>query len=217
MINCQFISNSCSHYLLMFSSTSNGSVQFINCQFITNSVDFNSKLIKLHKNINVEFNRCDFFNTSGAHVIEIKGKETNPASITIKDTNYSFIKTYYDSYSKCVILLSHATLILEDSVSFYYIINFDSVICLVGNSKITISGTVKFKYNRVLAIIDMDADNMQSQYIMIKENSVFKISDNEVDTFFHKIQSKMYRSQPYCIFQYFTFSTNKMKMEPKTF
>ena len=161
----------------------------------------------------MEFNGCDFFNNSGTYIIEIKGKETNPASITIKDTNYSSIKTYYENYLKYVILLSHATLILVDSVSFYYIINFDSIIFLVGNSKITISGTVKFKYNHVLAIIDMDVG---SQYITIKENSVFNISDNEVETFFHSTASKMY-PQPYCIFQYFTFSANKIKMEPKIF
>ena len=240
IINCQFVSNSYSHHLLLFSSTHNGSVQFINCQFINNAVleeslrIYSSKihkkpiLIKLEKNINVEINNCDILN-SGLTVLQITGTEENPANVIIINTNFIYSATLrYDSgptYSTRIrrqtgflmvlnfISLSHTTLTLVSSVNFNNISDFglNSIIGLEGNSTITISGAVNFSYNNVTVLIDLHESNVNLQYIMIQENSILNISHNEITSFFNTSITKMH-TRHFCIFQYFTILTSKVKL-----
>ena len=171
IINCQFASNTYFNHLFLFSSKSYASVQFVNCKFINNGIlDLvNSKLIMLYESINVELNNCEFYD-SIEMVIEAMGKDTNPSNVIIKNTNYSTTKTFIHFTKFCFsfISLSHTTLTLVDSVNFYNISDFDSIICLRGNSTISISGTVKFSYNYVVALINLHENNIHSQYIIIK-------------------------------------------------
>ena len=74
IIDSHFTSNTFSNHLFFFSSTNNGSVQFINCQFMNNSISKLNKitqpvLINLYDHINVQFNNCNFHD-SGVKILQ---------------------------------------------------------------------------------------------------------------------------------------------------
>ena len=214
IVDCQFVSNTYFNYLF---SVSNGTVQFIDCQFINNSVSLEPFgypqpiLIKMHRSIDVEFINCNFHD-NGENILQISGQSTL-ANIIIKNTNYSATASiHYES----LISLLHATLTIKDSVNFYNITGFTSIIDLEESSTIIISGTVKFLYLNVDILIDFHKNYKHLHYIIIKENSILNISHNTVQGFFYTGQYKIY-PQPYCIFQYLTQLTSKAKLNKKNF
>ena len=176
IINCLFVSSYLDR-MFFFSSASNGSVEFIKCQFINNDINVLLKLdgvlIELDRFINVEFNNCDFHAFKEDTILQAHGEEGNQINVVIRNTNY--IATTSSMFPlRSFFSLSYTTLILVDSVNFYYITGFSSIIFLKLNSTIIISGTVIFSHNDVHALIDLYKNNIQ--YIIIKENSILNIA-----------------------------------------
>ena len=230
IMNCQFISNLYTHQLFLFASTSNGSVRIFNCQFIDNTITnkdiytvFSKEwLIKLYKSIAIEIHNCNFHGKNSANILKTFGKNVNPINVVIRNTNYTNIIYYRWAArhapaddSNCFILFSHTTLTLVDSVNFYNNnAHYYNLICLEGNSTVLISGTVKFLHNTVKVLINFYNNN--KQYIKIKENSVLNIGHNNVNPFGIDQPITKY-PVPFCLFQYYTNSTSKVRMENKIF
>ena len=219
IINCQFISFKFGGHLLLFASTSNGSVQFINCQFITSRGIFKYSLyfvhqlaapIQLHESINVEFNNCYFQGNNVDQILQTHGTISSPINLVIRNTNYTsrYLELNYDPDR--FISLLHTKLTLVESVNFYGISYFKSVISVFGNSTIIISGTVNFLRNHGHVLIKL-YDNIQ--YIIITENSIVNISHNKVWSFFEFSPPITKYPYPFCFFQYISSSMSKMRMK----
>ena len=214
--DCQFISNIYKYQLISFSSTSNSNVRFSNCIFENdkpsilmelpeNTLDYIlNHLIKLYEQVNVEFNNCNFHDSSDQIMIQVDGQAANPANVVIRNTNYTITTTMYSSYTVVyrtrlwLILISHATLILMDSVIFYDITSYESIIFLEGNSTIIMSGKVMFSFNDVEILINMYKSN--KQYIMIIENTTLYISHNKVKSLFNTNLPTAKYPYPTCFF-----------------
>ena len=219
IINCEFVSNTYRHHLFFFTSTSNGSVQFTNCLFINNSIitiinTIDAVLIELHGFIKLEFNNCNFHQNT---ILQTQGTKVNPINVVIKNSNYTTTMSNMTSqHTRFIILLSHTTLALMNSVSFHNIMDFNSIIALTGNSTIIITGTVKFSRNHVDALMDF---HNNKKYIIIKENSILNISHNVVKSLFNTNLPMSKYPYPFCFYQYFAKSTSqsKVKMEKSNF
>ena len=221
IIDCYFVSDT-NHIsqLLLFSSTCNGSVQFTNCRFINNVIlevpDAQTTLVRLNGSIQAEFNNCDFY---GNKILESYGRSVNPINVVVRSTVYNYTTAMLRAtQNTSVLLLSHTTLILADSVSFQNITGVYSIISLTGNSTIVISGTVKLSHNVAHVLINLY--NSNKQYIIIKENSILNISHNEAWLLFKTNLPISKYPFSYCFFQYFTnhSSTGKqVEMEKRDF
>ena len=233
LINCQFIKNVYTDHLLLFSSSSNGSVKFINCQFI-NNVNFYTMvyitmhnimqvsprryvkpaLIKLHLNVRLEFENCRFYANSEheAQIVQAHGSGTNPATVVIKNTTFSYYTTETtnpyqnwfnaDMLDLSFIYLSNSILLLETSVFFNNITTPNGIISLKGNSTIIVSGSVEFSHNIGQDLINFY--NNSIKYIIMKENSVINITYNDVWLFFATKRTGTRYQYPFCLFQYFS-------------
>ena len=236
IVNCQFISNIYRDQLFFLASTSNANVHFYNCHFINNmplsdkqhiriqvNPDYKTflvddELIKLFGRINVEFSNCKFHSKNDDRVLGTYGKIVNPRSIVIQNTNFtttmsnSHVVLGLSSY----IYLSYTTLKLMGLVNFYNVITRRSIISLVDNSTIVISGTVNFSYNHVPQLISFDFNNVK--YIIMKENSVLNISNNKASWPLFSIGlPKTKYPYPFCFFQYLTSSTFETTMQMRNF
>ena len=224
IINCRFVPvinyPDINHYneVILLSSKNNGSVQFTNCQFINNAVleDPGAKytLMRIHESIIVEYNDCDFYGNNENQILETYGHKLNSINLVIRNTVFTA------DHISSIFSLSYTTLILADSVSFHNITTFINtnsynIISLEGNSKIIISGTVKFLYNHVPVLIDFYKNNIK--YIVINENGTLVISHNKVWSFFCTNLPTTKYPYPFCIFQYFTNSISKLRMEKRNF
>ena len=225
MINCQFISFRSGGHLLSFASTSNGSVQFINCQFITSGGIFLynrcpyfvhqlAAPIQLLESVNVEFNNCYFQGNNVDRILQTHGTISSPINLVIRNTNYTSRYSEFSHDPDSFISLLHTKLTLVDSVNFYDISYFDSVISVLGNSTIIISGTVNFLRNHGHVLIEL-YDNIQ--YIIITENSIVNISHNKVWSFFEFNPPITKYPYPFCFFQYISSSTSEMRMKYNNF
>ena len=233
LINCQFIKNVYTDHLLLFSSSSNGSVKFINCQFI-NNVNFYTMvyitmhnimqvsprryvkpaLIKVHLNVRLEFKNCRFYANSEheAQIVQAHGSGTNPATVVIKNTTFSYYTTettnpyqnWFDAdmLDLSFIYLSNSILLLETPVVFNNITTPNGIISLKGNSTIIVSGSVEFSHNVGQDLINFY--NNSIKYIIMKENSVINITYNDVWLFFATKRTGTRYQYPFCLFQYFS-------------
>ena len=219
IINCQFVSYiNYRKQFLLFSSKSNGSAQFTNCQFINNVIleDPGARyiLMRLYESIKVEYNNCDFYGNNENQILETYGHKINLIYVVIRNTVYTA------DHTSSILSLSYTTLILMDSVSFHNITTFSdtliyNIISLKGNSKIIISGTVKFSHNHVPVLIDFYENNIK--YIVIKENGTLIISHNKVWSLFCTELPTTKYPYPFCLFQYFASSTSNVRMEKRNF
>ena len=240
IVNCQFISNIYREQLFFLNSTSNANVHFINCCFINNkpSIDqqhihiqvllnldnktflANDELIKLSGRIDVEFNSCKFHGKNDIRILGTYEKLINSRNIVIQDTNFTTTGTISESHEilglASYISLSHTTLKLLGLVNFYNVTIQRSIISLVDNSIIIISGTVNFSYNDVHQLISFDFNDVK--YIIMNENSIFNISNNKASwPLFSTDLPKTKYPYPFCFFQYFTSSTFETTMEMRNF
>ena len=170
--------------------------------------------MRLYKSIKLEYNNCDFYGNNQNYILETYGHKVNPIYIVIRNTVYT------GNNISSILSLSHTTLILEDSVSFHNITpfsdtNFYNIISLKGNSKIIISGTVKFSHNHMRILIDFYDNNIK--YIVIKENGTLIIRYNKVWSLFCTELPTTKYPYPFCLFQYFTSSTSNVRMEKRNF
>ena len=223
IINCQFVSNSYRGGMFIFSSTGNGSMQFINCQFINNYSVIKvlrsatiSVLMELQNSINVEIINCNFHINNGDRLLQAYGSKVRPVNVLIRDTNFTTITvSRVTSDQGKFILLSSASLIFKDSVSFYNITTFKSIIFLGENSSIIISGNVKFLHNHVRILIDMH--NNSIQYMIIKQDSVLNITQNDIWSHVHTNLPKAIYPYPFCFYQYFASSPSAQATESSKF
>ena len=227
--DCQFISNIYRNQLISFSSTSNGSVQFNDCSFENNKPSINmeikigdyiqNNLIKLYKQVNLEFNNCNFHGNNDQIIVQTDGRTANPANVVIRNTNYtttmSRSHTIVDRTRLRLISISHATLVLIDSVIFHDITSYENIISLEGNSTMIISGTVMFSFNDVEILINLYKSN--KQYVIIIENITLYISHNKVKSLFDTNLPTAKYPYPTCFFQYYTRMKNKVSMEERNF
>ena len=232
IINCQFIDNIYTEHLFFFASSSNGNVRFINCRFINNSNFFSMFFISLHKlqlsprqylkpalikiqlSVRLEFKNCYFQADSeyDGQVLQANGSSTNPATVVIDNTTFSYyisktINPYQNWFDTDVLDLSfmvslNSTLIFKNLVIFRKISTYKSVISLKGNSSIIILGSVEFSYNVGEDLINFYENN--KKYIIMKENSIFNISHNEVSSLFPNKPVVAKYPYPVCLFQYFS-------------
>lgn len=230
--NCQFIKNMYAEHLFFFASSSNGSVRFIDCHFINNSNFYSMfyialhnlqlgprryvkpALIKIHLSVRLEFKNCYFQADSeyDGQVLQAHGSSRNPATIVVDNTTFSYyisttINPYQnwfdtDTFDLSFIVLSNSTLIFENLVVFRKIATLKSVISLKGNSTIIIFGSVEFSYNVGENLINFYENN--KKYIIMKENSIFNISHNEVLSLFPTEPVVAKYPYPLCLFQYFS-------------
>ena len=91
---------------------------------------------------------------------------------------------------------------------------FGSVIYLKGNSTLIIHGIVEFSLNNVDNLVHFH-DSIQ--YIIINENSILNITSNKVRSLFGTNLLVTKYPYPFCFFQYFTSSTNEVRMENRQF
>ena len=223
IINCQFVSNSYSNRMFIFSSTSNGSVQFISCHFINNYSDIKvlrsavvSVFIELKNSISIDISNCNFHGNSGDRLLQAHGSKVRPTTLVIRNTNYTTTTvSRIASDQGRFILLSSATLILKGLVRFFNITTFKSIISLVENSSIIISGKVIFLRNHVRILIHMH--NNSIQYIIIKEDSILNITHNDIWLYFGTNIPKTIYPYPYCFYQYFASSKNMKAIESRKF
>ena len=200
IINCQFISNSYNIHLFSFSSSSNGSVKFIKCQFENNKDDIsfyltstwpwikvNPSLIKLRSHVRIELKSCNFYarSTQTAAILQIQNRNmTTVTTAVIINTSFSLytignVLGISDiTFTTSLIKLSHINLHLEGSVVFSNITSPHSIISLKGNSRVIISGSVDFSYNKVHELINFHENEIK--YVIMKENSVINIAHNKV-------------------------------------
>ena len=245
LVNCQFIENDYRHQLFLFTSTKNGSVQFINCQFMNNLNLHNlmyttlhktmqigprryikPTLIKIYLNVRLLFKDC-YFHAKSEHdvqVLQANGSRTNPASVVIKNTTFSYYTNITNPYKDwfitttldmSLILLSNCTLLLQDLVIFNNVSTPNSIISLKDNSTIIISGAVVFSHNHGQSLINFINNNIK--YIILKENSIVNVTNNDVLSLFAtKLTIERY-PYPYCLFQYFSNDTSIVSMEQRNF
>ena len=104
IINCQFILNYYKVHLFSFSSSRNGSVQFINCQFTNNENDYyhlqtpqhsekvNPSLIKLYSHVKLELNHCNFVskNSQTAGILQTYNNNNGYSNHTSSHYKYKF-------------------------------------------------------------------------------------------------------------------------------
>ena len=123
-------------------------------------------LIQIDERMNVEFDNCNFYASTGDETLGAYGQTAYP-TVIFRNTNYTAVIGDESPYPNVggYISLAHATLKLEDSVNFYGIFSFTSIIYLYGNSTIIISGTLKFLHNDVRALIRLSQKNIR--YIRI--------------------------------------------------
>ena len=224
--NCHFISNIYETYLFLFA---NGSVHFNNCHFINNADKYTNffdlqppwtwnnasiSLIKVHSCISIELTNCNFLAKSlqTAGILQATNSDNAIYTVIIKNTcftDYTIKKLYHRShltFSTNFFLLSHTTLILEDSVVFNNITTPSSIISLKGNSIIIITGSVEFSHNHACDLTNL-YDN-DRKYIIVKEHSVMNVNNNDVQSLFSTSPIIVKYPHPYCLFQYFSNSTN---------
>ena len=233
--NCKFFSNFYTNKLFLIASTVNGSIQFNNCQFTNNKLlslfikkdigePDQAALIKIYNSVDVEFSNCTFQDIcSDDHIIQTYGKGMNPMNLVIRNTEYvNITTTEYMSLFRLIpgnvsfIFLSHTTLILEDSVIFHNMTTVGSIVSIIGNSTVIISGKVNFSYNHVNATVDICGNTIQ--YIMMNDNSTLEYSHNE----FYELSPiaaniPTIYPHPYCFFQYFSSSTREDSLEEGKF
>ena len=113
-------------------------------------------LIKLYLSVRVEIINCYFnaYSDNDIQVMQAHGNSTNPTTVVIKNTTFSYYTNstfpylpHDDTLDLSFIYLSNSTLLLEDAAVFNSITNPNSVISLKGNSTIIISGSVEFSNN----------------------------------------------------------------------
>ena len=244
VINCQFIKNIYANHLFSLSSESKGSMQFINCIFINNYNIFNvlyhglhnSKmglhhyvkhaLLKVYLLVRIEFKNCYFHADikNDGMVLQTYGTSTNPAMVVIKNTTFSYKKSKTNPYEYLYnittldisfMLLSHTTLLLEDSVTFCNITTTNSIISLRENSTVIISGSVEFSHNQAHDLINFNRNDQK--YIRLQENSDVNIVSNNVWSLFATKQTLARYPYPFCLFQYFGATTSTTTVEQRNF
>ena len=151
IINSKFASNVYKYQLFYFTSTYDGSVRFINCHFENNKHLTNRHvylgrnkdvyfiddvLIQIDERMNVEFDNCNFYASTGDETLGAYGQTAYP-TVIFRNTNYTAVIGDESPYPNVgdYISLAHATLKLEDSVNFYGITGFTSIIYLIGVSR----------------------------------------------------------------------------------
>ena len=227
IINCQFISNIYETYLFTFTSSSNGNVQFIDCLFINNihyivsqtDILMEHALIKVNLSDKIEFKNCSFHGDDRyiSQILKSYGSSTNSAIVIIEDTYFLYNTTdpFWFLNSLSLITLINTKLILKNSVIFNKIAKCLSIIFLIGNSTIIISGSAKFSYNHIRELIGFDGNN---KYIVNEENSVIDFIHNEVSSLFNYFQhTKAKYPHLFCLFQYSDSSVHEIPMENRNF
>ena len=212
MINCQFVGIIYAEQLLTFNSSKNGSVKFIHCQFMNNynfySIFYTTmssnlqtglhqyvkpSLIKLYLKVILEFNSCYFHtnNEQELQVLQVHGSSTNPATVVIKNTTFSYYTKKTNPYKHWLddgisdlsfMYLANSSLILDDLVVFNSITNLYSIVYFKGNSTIIISGSVELSQNLAQGLINFNHN--ERKYIVIKEYSSINVSNNDIQSLF---------------------------------
>ena len=230
IINCQFILNTYGFHLFSFDSSNKGNVKFINCRFENNKNNLlqsqwhyemlNPSLIEVRSSVKLELNNCNFY----AHRIQTgtilhmhNSNSATYAYVIIKNTSFTFytfgstlFRTSDLPFTISFIILSYTNLQMEDSVIFSNITSPYNIISLKGNSRVIISGSVDFSYNKVHKLINFHENEIK--YVIMKENSVIDIAHNEVWELFATKPTKERYPYPFCLFQYFSNSTSDSKV-----
>ena len=224
IVNCQFDLNIYYTGLFSFGGPTNAKLRFINCSFTNNRIynevelDPSAAFITLYEGINVEFDDCKFYNISGKQILlQRRFFDENLASVIIKNTKYTGMKHPNSNHSIAnFISLSHSTLTLEGSVTFCGITDLFSLISVVKNSTIIISGAVNFSHNHVGVLINLSENTFE--YIFLKENNSININHNDLgwSLFGTALLTAKY-PYPLCFFQYFSSVNSTVRAEKRKF
>ena len=170
--NCQFIQNFYTDSLLIFVSSSNGSVEFLKCRFVDNfnfyTIIYTAMhyymqvgphrcvkpaLIKLYMNVRLKFENC-YFNAKSVDEAQLLqthgGSSTYPATVIIKNTTFSYIyfqaETLYQNEN-----LFHANTL---DLSLIYLSNYTLILedSVVFSNIKTLNSIISLKDNSTIII-----------------------------------------------------------------
>ena len=178
-----------------------------------------SSLIKINSHVKIKIINCIFStetSQAGGILQTHYSMYTENAHVIIKNTSFiihTITEMHDGSFSISLITLTHTKLLLEDSVVFSNITTPHSIISLIGNSTIIISGSVEFSHNRVHDLINFYDNNRK--YIIMKENSVINVFNNNAMSLFATQSTVARYPYQFCLFQYFSNNTSKLTLKKK--